>query len=145
MGSSRRARARGSRRFRAARSSSGGGRTTEAWADAAHNNGVVRYGVGLRIDVEIVARDKEQRDFGVQPVRWRVQQTFGIMSRYRRLHRDYEEVPDRSRSMIHWAMVNSMTTRLTVTPEQNRAIPPRKPPRASLKRYRTPLRGRHRL
>ncbi|MFD4533137.1 IS5/IS1182 family transposase, partial [Kitasatospora sp. NPDC058397] len=47
-----------------------------------------------------------------------VEQTFGIMSRYRRLHRDYEELPDRSRSMIQWAMVNSMTNRLTASPDR---------------------------
>ena len=56
--------------------------------------------------------------FGAPLDQWRVEQTFGIMSRYRRLHRDYEELPDRSRSMIHWAMVNSMTSRLTASPDR---------------------------
>ncbi|MFE7191371.1 transposase [Kitasatospora sp. NPDC057595] len=81
-------------------------------------NAVVKHGDALDIDVEGVARDKEQKGFVVQPIRWRVEQTFGITSRYRRLHRDYEELPDRSRSMIHWAMVNSMTTRLTTGPDR---------------------------
>jgi transposase len=91
---------------------------TKAWVDAGYNNGVVKHGTALDIDVEVVRRNKEQKGFVVQPIRWRVEQTFGIMSRYRRLHRDYEELPDRSRSMIHWAMVNSMTTRLTATPDR---------------------------
>ncbi|MFE6056884.1 IS5 family transposase [Kitasatospora sp. NPDC056446] len=91
---------------------------TKAWVDAGYNNAVVRHGAALSIDVEVVARDKEQKGFVVQPIRWRVEQTFGIMSRYRRLHRDYEELPDRSRSMIHWAMVNSMTSRLTASPDK---------------------------
>ncbi|WP_405545761.1 IS5 family transposase [Streptomyces goshikiensis] len=92
---------------------------TKTWVDAGYNNGVVRHGAHLGIDVEVVARDKEQKGFVVQPIRWRVEQTFGIMSRYKRLHRDYEALPDRSRSMIHWAMVNSMTTRLTASPDRS--------------------------
>ncbi|MCZ4101787.1 transposase [Streptomyces sp. H39-C1] len=91
---------------------------TKTWVDAGYNNGVVRHGAAHGIDVEVVARDKEQKGFVVQPIRWRVEQTFGIMSRYRRLHRDYEALPDRSRSIIHWAMVNSMTTRLTASPDR---------------------------
>ncbi|MGW7332161.1 IS5 family transposase [Streptomyces sp. NPDC054840] len=91
---------------------------TKTWVDAGYNNGVVRHGEDLGIDVEVVARDKEQKGFVVQPIRWRVEQTFGIMSRYKRLHRDYEALPDRSHSMIHWAMVNSMTTRLTASPDR---------------------------
>lgn len=91
---------------------------TKAWVDAGYNNAVVKHGAELAIDVEVVARDKEQKGFVVQPIRWRVEQTFGIMSRYRRLHRGYEELPDRSRSMIHWAMVNSVTSRLTASPDR---------------------------
>ncbi|MFD7736227.1 IS5 family transposase [Kitasatospora phosalacinea] len=91
---------------------------TKAWVDAGYNNGVVKHGAALAVDVEVVTRDKERKGFVLQPIRWRVEQTFGIMSRYRRLHRDYEELPDRSRSMIHWAMVNSMTTRLTASPDR---------------------------
>lgn len=42
----------------------------------------------------------------------------------------YEEPPDRSRSMIHWAMVNSMITRLTASPDKvGRYLRPK--PRAS--------------
>ncbi|MCX5070970.1 IS5 family transposase [Streptomyces sp. NBC_00513] len=100
---------------------------TKTWVDAGYNNGVVRHGAHLGIDVEVVARDKEQKGFVVQPIRWRVEQTFGIMSRDKRLHRDYEALPDRSRSMIHWAMVNSMTTRLTASPDRSRQYLRQKP------------------
>ncbi|MCY0920043.1 IS5 family transposase [Streptomyces sp. H27-G5] len=104
---------------------------TKTWVDAGYNNSVVRHGTDLGIDVEVVSRDKEQKGFVVQPIRWRVEQTFGIMSRYRRLHRDYEELPDRSRSMIHWAMVNSMTTRLTASPNKTGQYLRPKPPAAA--------------
>ncbi|WKK23794.1 IS5 family transposase [Streptomyces olivoreticuli] len=104
---------------------------TKTWVDAGYNNGVVQHGTALGIDVEVVARDKEQKGFVVQPIRWRVEQTFGIMSRYRRLHRDYEALPDRSRSMIHWAMVNSMTNRLTVNSNKVGQYLRPKPPAAA--------------
>lgn len=91
---------------------------TKAWVDGGYNNGVVKHGAAVGIEVEVVKRDKEQKGFVVQPIRWRVEQSFGIMSRYRRLHRDYEALPERSRSMIHWAMVNSMSTRLTASPNK---------------------------
>ncbi|MGW5285287.1 hypothetical protein ACWERI_38630 [Streptomyces collinus] len=51
-----------------------------------------------------------------------------MTARYRRLHRDYEELPDRSRSMIHWAMINSMTNRLTASPDKARQYLRPKPP-----------------
>lgn len=91
---------------------------TKTWVDNGYNNGVVKHGAAAGIEVEVVKRDKEQKGFVVQPIRWRVEQSFGIMSRYRRLHRDYEALPERSRSMIHWAMVNSMSTRLTASPNK---------------------------
>ncbi|MFD8483826.1 transposase [Kitasatospora sp. NPDC059673] len=34
---------------------------TKAWVDAGYNNAVVRHGTALGIDVEVVARDKEQK------------------------------------------------------------------------------------
>jgi transposase len=89
---------------------------TKAWVDAGYKAGMIAHGAGLGIDVEVVSRDKEHKGFVVQRVRWRVEQTFGIMSRYRRLHRDYEALPERSESMVRWAMVNSMSTRLTASP-----------------------------
>ncbi|MFJ6636287.1 transposase [Streptomyces sp. NPDC091376] len=76
-------------------------------------------------------RDAKRKGFVVQKVRWRVEQTFGIMNRYRHLHRDYEALPTRSRSMIHWAMVNSMTNRLTADPDKVGQYLRPKPPAAA--------------
>ncbi|MBQ0876351.1 hypothetical protein KBY48_00045 [Streptomyces sp. RT42] len=36
------------------------------------------------------------------------------MMQHRRLARDYEALPQRSQSMIHWAMANKMSRELTV-------------------------------
>ncbi|WP_406195511.1 hypothetical protein OH807_07630 [Kitasatospora sp. NBC_01560] len=111
---------------------------TEAWVDTGCNQAVVRHGAALPIDVEVVARGNEQKGFVVQPVRGRVERTFGSMSRYRRLHRDYEELPDRSRS-IHWATVNSMTTRLTASPDSIGQYLRPKPPAAAWNSIEHPL------
>ncbi|MYS86874.1 hypothetical protein GTZ85_43405 [Streptomyces sp. SID5474] len=46
------------------------------------------------------------------PKRWVVEQTFGILARYRRPHRGYETHPERSRAMIPWAMTNTLARRL---------------------------------
>ncbi|MCX4515894.1 IS5 family transposase [Streptomyces sp. NBC_01619] len=91
---------------------------TKAWVDAGYKAKMIAHASNLGIDVEVVSRGAEQKGFVVQKVRWRVEQTFGIMSRYRRLHRDYEALPTRSRSMIHWAMVNPMNHRLTASPNK---------------------------
>ncbi|MFB9573840.1 IS5 family transposase, partial [Streptomyces yanii] len=104
---------------------------TKAWVDAGYKSKMITHAAGLGIEVEVVSRAAEQKGFVVQKVRWRVEQTFGIMSRYRRLHRDYEALPERSRSMIHWAMVNSMVSRLTASPSQIGQYLRPKPPAAA--------------
>jgi hypothetical protein len=42
-----------------------------------------------------------------------VERTLGWLMRYRRLVRDYEARDQRSRTMIHWAMIDLMSRRLT--------------------------------
>nr|WTB36015.1 transposase [Streptomyces sp. NBC_00830] len=104
---------------------------TKAWVDAGYKSKMITHAAGLGIEVEVVSRDAEQKGFVVQKVRWRVEQTFGIMSRHRRLHRDYEALPERSRSMIHWAVVNSMASRSTASPSQIGQCLRPKPPAAA--------------
>ncbi|WP_406066288.1 IS5 family transposase [Streptomyces sp. NBC_01077] len=104
---------------------------TKAWVDAGYKAKMIAHASDLGIDVEVVSRDAEQKGFVVQKVRWRGEQTFGIMSRYRRLHRDYEALPTRSRSMIHWSMVNSMANRLTASPNKTGQYLRPKPPAAA--------------
>ncbi|MGI5521819.1 transposase [Micromonospora sp. CA-259024] len=45
--------------------------------------------------------------------RWVVERTFGWLTQHRRLVRDYEPLPQRTRAMIHWAMANTMSRYLT--------------------------------
>ncbi|RKE05004.1 transposase [Streptomyces sp. TLI_171] len=85
----------------------------KAWVGMGYKNAVVEHGATLGIDVEIVRRDPATRGFVVQPRRWVVERTFGWLMNHRRLARDYEALPARSEAMVHVAMINLMTRRLT--------------------------------
>jgi transposase len=41
------------------------------------------------------------------PRRWAVERTLGWLMLHRRLVRDFETLPNRSRTMIHWAVIHS--------------------------------------
>jgi len=56
--------------------------------------------------------NKGARGFEVLPKRWIVERTFSWFGWYRRLSKDYEELPETSESMIYLAMINLMTRRL---------------------------------
>ncbi|MGW5344237.1 IS5 family transposase [Streptomyces sp. NPDC004050] len=85
----------------------------KTWADMGYETAVIEHGATLGIDVEIVRRDPTTRGFVVQPRRWVVERTFGWLMNHHRLARDYEALPARSEAVIHVAMINLMTRRLT--------------------------------
>ena len=62
--------------------------------------------------LQIVKRSDAQRGFTPLPKRWIVERTFGWFGRYRRLSKDYEEVPASSEAMIQIAMIQLMLKRL---------------------------------
>jgi putative transposase len=66
----------------------------------------------LGLHPEIVTRSDDQKGFVVLPKRWIVERTFGWFGRYRRLSKDYEELPASSESMIYIAMIHLMLRRL---------------------------------
>ncbi len=51
--------------------------------------------------LEIVKRSDDQEGFVVLPRRWVVERTFAWLSRYRRLSKDDEFLPESSRAMIY--------------------------------------------
>ncbi len=53
--------------------------------------------------VEIIRRREGQKGFEVLPRRWVVERTVGLITRWRRLVRDYERRIDVSTAMIHWS------------------------------------------
>lgn len=85
----------------------------KAWVDSGYKRSVIEQGAKYNIDVEVVSKDPDQRGFKPQPKRWAVERTFGWLMLHRRLVRDYETLPGRSRAMIHWAMIDNMARRLT--------------------------------
>jgi transposase len=82
------------------------------WVDGGYNNSVLGHGAGQGIRVEVVKRPTA-KGFHVLPRRWVVERTLGWLIQHRRLVRDYEALPPRSRTMIHWAMANTTSRFLT--------------------------------
>ncbi|MEW5625961.1 IS5 family transposase [Streptomyces hydrogenans] len=85
---------------------------TKVWADGGYQTSVIQHGAHLGIDVEVVQRPR-MKGFQPLPKRWVIERTFGWLMQHRRLARDYEALPQRSRTMIHWAMANKMSRELT--------------------------------
>lgn len=57
----------------------------------------------LDFTIEIIRRSDAASGFKILPRRWVVERTFGWMTRWRRLVRDYEQRIDCSQAMIHIA------------------------------------------
>lgn len=85
----------------------------KTWVDGGYRQHLVEHAATLGIDMHIVRRDPTTRGFTVLPRRWTVERTLGWLMNHRRLARDYEAHPHRSEAMIHLAMINLMTRRLT--------------------------------
>ena len=66
----------------------------------------------LDFTIEIVKRSDAAVGFEVLPRRWVVERTFGWMTRWRRLVRDYEERIDCSQAMIHVALGSLLLRRI---------------------------------
>jgi transposase len=87
-----------------------------AWVDSGYKQSVIDRGAQYNIDVQVVTKDPQQQGFKPQRKRWAVERTFGWLMLHRRLVRDYETNPRRSRAMIHWAMIDNMSRRLASEP-----------------------------
>jgi putative transposase len=66
----------------------------------------------LDFTIEVVRRIEETEGFHVLPRRWVVERTFGWMTRWRRLVRDYEQRVDVSQAMIHIALGSLLIRRI---------------------------------
>lgn len=82
------------------------------WADSAYRGFIEFAALLLSMVVAIVKRDKRTRGFKVQPRRWVVERTFGWLTRWRRLNRNYEHTVESSRAIVQVAMIGIMTRRL---------------------------------
>ena len=84
------------------------------WADGGYSGRLVAWSKKvLSLDVTITKRtDDKTTGFAVIPRRWVVERTFGWLTKHRRLVRDYETLPASHESMIHIAMIATMSRRL---------------------------------
>jgi transposase len=83
----------------------------KAWVDGGYQRSVIEQGILRSIEVEVVSKAPGQKGFS-PTVRWPVERTFGWLMLHRRLVRDFETLPEHSRAMIHWAMIDNMSRRL---------------------------------
>jgi len=60
----------------------------------------------------VVRRAAGATGFVVQPRRWVVERSLGWLGRWRRLSKDYEELPEVSEAMVTVAMIRLMLNRL---------------------------------
>jgi putative transposase len=68
----------------------------------------------LGITLEIVKR--VGKGFQVQPRRWVAERTFAWFGKYRRLSKDYEQLPEVSETFLYVASIHIMTRRLAKVP-----------------------------
>lgn len=88
------------------------------WADAGyHSQPLVDWLLLLASWLlEIVKRPEGHKGFYLLPKRWVVERTFAWLGRYRRLSKDYEQLPETSEAMIYAAMIHLMLKRLGQNP-----------------------------
>jgi putative transposase len=83
------------------------------WADGGYSGQLVEWVKQLcGWTLEIVKRTDDMVGFEVLPRRWVVERTFGWLNRWRRLSKDYEQLPQTSEAMIYATMSLVMTRRL---------------------------------
>ncbi len=66
--------------------------------------------------LEIVTRPQGSKGFVLLPRRWVVERTFGWLSHYRVLSKDYEVLPRNSEAVVYVAMIHLMLRRLALQP-----------------------------
>ena len=90
-------------------------RLVHVWADSAYQGFVEFARAILSVAVAIVTWKKKPKGFKVQKRRWVVERTFGWLTRWRRLNRNYEHTLASSRAVVQVALIGLMTRRLADT------------------------------
>jgi putative transposase len=99
-------------------------RLEKLWADGGYAGALaawVKEFAGWTL--EIVRRSDAAKGFEVVPHRWIVERTFGWLSRYRRLSKDYEFYPQTGENFIYLAMINLMLHRLAPEERSHNYLP----------------------
>jgi putative transposase len=88
------------------------------WADGGYRGKLIEWVKNTcQCVLEIVKRNDDIKGFKVLPHRWVVERTFGWLSRYRRLSKNYERLPESSEAMVEIAMIRLMLRRLAAQRE----------------------------
>ncbi len=83
------------------------------WADGGYAGKLVDWVKATwRWTLTIVKRTDDMTGFQVLPRRWVVERTIGWLTRYRRLSKDYEYLPESAETLIRVAMIHLMLGRL---------------------------------
>ena len=70
---------------------------------------------GCDLAVAIVTRRPGAKGSEVRPGRWVVERTFGWLTRWRRLNRNYEHTLESSKAVVQVAVIGLMARRLAKT------------------------------
>ena len=88
-------------------------RLLKVWADKGYQGDLdIWFHEQWQIELEIVAGDKDQKGFAVQPRRWVVERTFSWLGKYRRLSKDYEHDVHSSEGFIYLASIRTLLNRI---------------------------------
>ena len=88
-------------------------RLERIWADGAYAGKLVLWARNVGgWTLELVRRPANRNTFEVIPRRWVVERTFAWLGRYRRLSKDYEELPQTTEAWVYAAMTGLMLRRL---------------------------------
>ena len=85
----------------------------KAWVDTGFKNQFVEHAATLGITAEVVHRNPEVKGFHILKRRWVVERTIGWLMLHRRLASDYETLPASSEAVIHLAMIDNVSRRIT--------------------------------
>ncbi len=83
------------------------------WADGGYRGQLIDWvKATCNWVLDIVKRDPDVKGFQVLPRRWVVERTFGWLTHYRRLSKDYEVLTETSEAMVYAALTRVMLRRL---------------------------------
>jgi putative transposase len=83
------------------------------WVDAGYRGGRFALSLWLMVQAKVEVICRNSKEFVVLPKRWIVERTFGWLNWYRRLSKDYEQLPEVSEAGIYASMSRLMLRRLT--------------------------------
>ena len=91
-------------------------RLEKVWAEGAYAGRLVVWARNVGgWSLELVRRPSYRNTFEVLPRRWVVERTFAWLGRYRRLSKDYEELPETTEAWVYAAMTGLMLRRLALS------------------------------